>query len=466
MKPIKYIAYLIGLVLATGCLVACESDDNHDNTPITINKVYLQRAQSTVVIKDREVDFVRLGQTLRIEGKGFEGLRKVYVNGYNTYFNNALATDNNLWITLDARTPIADAEDNVRNKIQFVKPGGTYEHEIIIRAASPTVTGMENTLPKAGELVTVYGNNLHETTKVTLPGGIEITDDIISDKEGKSYSFIMPGGVTESGSIYSEGANGIAATPAYFNFTECMVLDFDGAGSQGYWNWSETGSMINDEDLVDDPAESGRGKCVQLIPQRMLDAGGVLASKPRASECWTAGTGNEMDDWSRMYPYIPAETPLTEVAFQFDLYVPEGWTGTGHIEIVLVNNYNFAGIGSDDDGGGSLTTFLVPYIKDGVVEEFKNTGWQTITIPFSKFKAYATAIEKGVDIPTFQTVVENRNAATYSNFGMGMVNTDFTWEGVTIASTNLSAKIYADNWRVVPYESIEISDFEDEAEED
>ena len=41
-----------------------------------------------------------------------------------------------------------------------------------------------------------------------------------------------------------------------------------------------------------------------MVPARML-ADGVAASKNRASEVWTAGNGNDMDDWSRMYlhPY-------------------------------------------------------------------------------------------------------------------------------------------------------------------
>ena len=122
-----------------------------------------------------------------------------------------------------------------------------------------SITGISNTLPKDKEKVTVYGTGLQETTKVTLPGGIEITADIESDEDGEWYSFIMPENYSGSGSIYSEGANGQAATPAYFNFADCMILDFDGNGSQGFWSWSETGSMINADDLVEDPYDSGRG---------------------------------------------------------------------------------------------------------------------------------------------------------------------------------------------------------------
>jgi hypothetical protein len=63
--------------------------------------------------------------------------------------------------------------------------------------------------------------------------------------------------------------------------------------------------------------------------------------------------------------------------------------------------------------------------------------------------------------PTFQEVVEDRNAASYRNFGIGFVNTDFTFDGQEYKAQLAKVKIYTDNWRVVPYASISISDFDD-----
>jgi hypothetical protein len=311
----------------------------------------------------------------------------------------------------------------------------------------------------------VYGANLHETTKVTLPGDVEVTD-ITSDSEGKWYSFTMPSGVTAAGSITSEGANGTAVTPEYFNNRNCIILDFDGNGDQGFWSWSENGSMINDEDLADDPLNSGRGKCFQAIPDRILEAGGVLASKSRATECWTGGNDSDLDDWTRMTSYIPANTPLTEVAFQFDVYIPEAWGTSGQIQICLINNYNFGGYGSDDSKYNGAVAFYIPWIVNGEATTYKNSGWETVTIPFSEFFKYKADIEDATTTdPTFQTVIDDRNSAKYRNFGMGFVNTDFTYDGVEISSVVASPKIYIDNWRVVPCASFTVSDFDDEEAE-
>jgi hypothetical protein len=409
-------------------------------------------------VPDREVDFARLGQLIRIEGQGFLGLKKLYVNGYDTYFNVAYVTDKSMLVTLDSKTPVTSAEDDVRNTLRFVKDGTQTTYSFDIRMAAPSVTSVSNTLPQPGEKVFVYGSNLHETEQLTLPGGVTVTN-VESDEDGEWYSFTMPSGVTEGGSIYSVGANGTAATPAYFNNSSCMIINFDGVGTQGYWSWKETGSMINDEDLVDDPLSSGRGKCHMAIPERLY-ADGIISGKSRASECWTAGNDNEADDWTWMYNYIPAETPLTDVAFQFDIYVPDPWTATGQLEIALINNFNFAGYTSDDNNAKCQTAFFIPWIQDGEIVPYTTEGWQTVTIPFSEFGKYAAEVADDAN-PTFKEVVEDRNAASYRNFGIGFVNTDFTFGGQEYKSSLAKVRIYTDNWRVVPYSSISISDFDD-----
>ena len=466
MKNFKYMWLLCLMSLAAAFTACNDSDEYFDNkyqsTPIVINKIYLEDHNSSV--PDRLVDYARLGQLIRVEGSGLYGMKKVYINGYDTYFNRAYVTDNSMLIQINSKTPVVNADPKERDVIQFVKDGTHTRFTFTIRAASPVIRSVSNTLPQPGETVYVYGTGLHETAKLTFPGGKELSSGIVSDEEGEWFSFTMPEGITEGGSLYSEGANGVAATPAYFNNTNGMILDFDGNGSQGFWSWSETGSMINDEDLVDDPLNSGRGKVVQIVPERLIAAGGIAPGKPRATEVWTAGNGNDMDDWSRMYPYIPQTTPLTEVAFQFDVLVPAPWVGTGHIQVALFNNFNFSGVGSDDDSSSKQTAFYVPWIQEGEVVPFTAGEWQTVTIPFSEFGKYKALVEDQ-QTPTFRMVVDDRNAATYKNFGLGFVNTDFTYQGVVITSTTFTTRVYLDNWRVVPYQSITISDYPEDDEE-
>ncbi|HRN15634.1 MAG TPA: glycan-binding surface protein [Xylanibacter oryzae] len=464
MKKLKYI--LISCIALTSTVLTSCSENDGDSYPggnaaVVVNKIYLEDTESKV--PDREVSFARLGQILRLSGSGFGGTKKILVNGYDTYFNTALATDNSMILQLLSKTPVSTAPDSVRNKIQFVKDNGTSTYNFVIRAASPQISSVSNTLPQAGETVVVNGVNLQETSKVTLPGGVEVTDitNPKGDDAGKWFSFVMPSSVTEGGSITTEGANGTAVSAEYFNNKNCIILDFDGSGTQGYWGWSHTGSMINkDSDLVADPLNSGRGIVCPMIPARM-QADGVAAGKNRVSEVWTAGNGNDMDDWTRMYKYIPKTTPLTDVAFQFDIYVPESWSNTGYIQVNLANNSSFTGYGSNESKSLGVA-YYIPWIKSDAVSAFKTTGWQTVTIPFSQFGKFAAEIADS-KTPTFQELVEYRNSTDYKNCGLAFINGDFTYSGIEYKSSVCKQNIYIDNFRVVPCKSSVVSDFSETA---
>ncbi|MBR1402256.1 MAG: hypothetical protein IJ604_14085 [Prevotella sp.] len=463
MKTSKYI-WTLCLSLLALTFTACGDDDDKgsQSAPMTISQVYLENINDTEN-KDRPVDFARLGQLIRIEGSGFLGLKKILINGYDTYFNNALMTDNNVWVTLNSNTPVEKAEADVRNKIILVKDQARLEYDFTIRAASPSITSCDNTLPMPGETVTVYGSSLQETTKITLPGGVEITSGIVSDAEGKWFSFTMPGGVTASGSITSEGANGIAKSPTFFNNFDCFVTNFDDKGELGSWN-----ATYSSDDLVDDPLNTGRGKVAMLVPNVKLEAGGLDAGS-NALFYATAGNDNANDDWtSRMYNAIPANTPASDVAIQFDIYCPEEWDLSGMIEISLQNNLSNYGYGSGctkfSTQYKNTATVWVPWLNesDGSHTPF-TTGerWQTVTIPMTAVGNYDPNEAPDAN---FQLICEDRNAGSYRNFLIFFCNSDV--ESAEDASPAFSykaklftQKIYIDNIRVVSIAPIAVSDF-------
>ena len=457
--------YFLCLAIAVLAFTGCKDDDNDgSSTQMTIDKIFLENVNDKVN-KDREVEFARLGQLLRIQGSGFTGLKKIYVNGYETYFNNALMTDNNVWVTLNGDTPVEKAPEDVRNTIILYKnDGNRLVYDFTIRAAAPSVSSCDNTLPKAGETVTVFGANLQETTKVTLPDGTEITSGIVSDEDGKWYSFNVPASadLTVAGSITSEGANGTAVTPTYFNDFADFVTDFDSKGELGSWS-----ATYSSDDLVDDPLNSGRGKVCMLIPQSKLDAGGLDAGSNGL--LWaTAGNGNANDDWtSRMYATVPAETNAANVALQFDIYCPEPWDNSGQIEFSLQNNLSNYGYGSGCTKYSTqymnTATVWVPWFnKEDGSHAAWTTGerWQTVTIPMTAFGNYDPTEAPDV---TFQKICEDRNSGSYRNFLVLFCNSDLEDEalGVKYPASLFTQKIYIDNIRVVNNTAITVSDFDD-----
>ena len=465
-KKILYIAAISSLLLG---YASCKDEDGNPypdgEGAVTVSKVYLLDASDTTGNKEREVSFARLGQTLRLEGSGFGGTKKILVNGYETYFNTALVTDNSLILSLSGSTPVAGADESVRNKIQFVKNSNTYACDLVIRAASPRISSISPSLPQVGETVKVSGYNLEEVSEITLPGDVKVTDGIVNAPEeetGEWFTFVMPKGVTESGSISITGANGQAISGAYFNDFDCFITDFDGKGELGSWS-----ATWKTDDLVDDPLNTGRGKVAMLIPHLgETDAKYENGINPGVDhiEFWaTAGNDNANDDWTRMTSKIPAETSLSELAIQFDIYVDGVWNETGQLEISLANNLNSYGYGSANASPGnsgvvSGAAVWIPWFDKSNPEVFTpytTDGWQTVTIPFTDFGEFADD-----EAHTFQEVIDLRNNCSYKNFEVFASNANIKVDSdLTIEAKTFDTKIYIDNFRVVNTKTSVVKDF-------
>lgn len=446
---------LAGILLAVG-FASCSDDDNYGEA-VSISKIYLEDATSEV--PDREISFARLGQMLRLEGSGFSNVRKVYINGYDTYFNPTLVSDNSMIIRVSYDTPTIDAQESERNTIRMVNDGNTTTYKFDIRSASPSITRISNTMPNVGEEILVFGSGLTEVSEVIFPGEIIVTEGITSDEDGDFFTVRMPEGVSENGgSLFVTGSNGGAYSPAYFNCKTGVILDFDENGSQGFWGWSETGSMINDEDLESETIGKGnlsQGNYAAHHPARKTEA--FPAATNRNSEVWTAG--NDVDDWrSQFSSAIPTTTLASQVAFQFDMHVDGRWSESGFLKIVLINNFN------GGEWAGACYNY-VPWLQNGTVVPYESPGWVTITIPFSHFYAFSEG-----DF-TFEDILETRENANYKNFGFYFENSDFNLSQITknesdaeteFTSSPSNTKVYTDNWRVVSLETPVYSDFPSE----
>lgn len=438
---------IIGLMVLFFWVLSCSNDDDSAGGPITVNSVFLQDVDSD--IQDREVSFVRIGQLLRLEGSGFTGLKRVFVNGFETSFNPVYISDNSFLLRVSRDTPVIDAEEDVRNTIRLANDNFETTFEFEIRDAAPSITRISHTLPLPGELITVFGTGLVEVTKVIFPGDIEVTENITFDEDdGEFFTVIMPEGVSEEGgSITIESANGSAASPAYFNFREGVILDFDGRGGLG-----EFGNTIRQDDLESAPIGEGHVSQGTYVPHRPEGVDVFNAGTNRITEVFTDGN----ESWrSQLTPFIPADTPLEEVGFQFDVFVPQEWEGSGYLQILLINNFN----GGEWTGG---TYGYVPWIVDGEIEGFETEGWTTVTIPLSDFYLFEEE-----DDATFEDVLTLRETANFKNFGFFFNNTDVTLNNVTrrnnsdviFPASDTSVDVYSDNLRIVSLAAPTITDF-------
>lgn len=441
---------LLGIMFFSVLFTSCDNNDSQGGN-ITITKVFLEDVNSTV--PDREVSFARLGQTIRIEGSGFTGLKRVYINGYSTYFNIVFVSDNSMLISVSADTPILEADPAVRNTIRFANDNSETTFKFEIRSGKPAITNVSNTMPNAGETITVTGTGLTEVSKVVFPGNIEVTTGITSDEDGEFFTVAVPNGISDNGgSLFVQTSNGGVYSPAYFNCKRGIILDFDGRGSQGSWSTDTTPGMIAPADLESAPIGVNNISHGKYVPHRPSRLASIAAATGRATETWTAGTGT--DNWrTQLTPFIPANTPLDKVAFQFDIYVPDAWKDSGYLKICTINNFN-AGTWS----GGVYN--YIPWLVDGKSVAFQTTGWTTITIPLNKFYQWSK------ESFTFEAVLAYREAATYQNFGIWFENADVkmkdvlgTESEVEFPSKATSVKVYTDNWRIVSLDTPVYNDF-------
>lgn len=440
---------LLFVLVSALLFTSCDEDEDSIANPITATRVYLEDVNSNV--PDRLVTFARLGQLLRIEGSGFTNLRKIYINGYSSYFNPVYVSDNSLLVAVSGDTPTVEADESERNTIRFVNDEYEFVLPFEIRASAPSITRISNTLPNPGETITVYGSGLIEVSQVIFPGDVEVTSGITSDETGEFFTVTVPDGVSPAGgSIFISCSNGGAYSPAYFNFKDGVLLNFDGQGSHGFWGSAE--SMIFDTDI--ESASLGTGNVSQgsYAPHRPSRIASFSAASNRNSEVWTAGNG--VDDWrGQLTPTIPASTPLEDVAFQFDIFVPQPWQDTGFLKICLVNGFN-----GGEWAGASYN--YVPWLVDGAVVPFETEGWTTVTIPLNMIYSFSDADY------TFEDVLAFREAANYKNFGIYFENSDIRLENVTgspsdveFLSSETSVEVYTDNWRIVSLETPTFSDF-------
>jgi hypothetical protein len=424
---------LVGLMFTIGLSSCKDDDDTSNNDPINVTAVYLENAQATTV-KDRKVEFVRLGQTLRLEGSGFTGLKKIYVNGHDTYFNPVFVTDNNVWFQVSGETPTLDAADDVRNTIVLVKnESNQFALPFDVRDAAPSITIVTHTMPVAGDVITIYGTGLYGAASVTFPGNVLVTDGVMSDDEdGRWVTVTVPGGITESGSLLVVCANGGAYSPPYFNFKEGLYQDFDNVNN---YSWA---SGIDDAGtpLTNVIPASGNGIKSQGGYQ-CFNANGASISANADVRYWT----NSANWPNAMLSVIPASTSAAECGVQMDIYVEGAWT-SGVIRLAM----------ADGSGADRYSMIYRPWYVNDAVVPYENPGaWYTITLPFSDSEDYAGK--------TFADVVASMNVASYKQSGPWFHNI-----GVTdiVEPTATNVKIYFDNIRVVPLNTPTYSDFPDE----
>jgi len=442
---LKYFLLLFGIIAVMLSFHSCKEINNGGGnlSAPEITSVYLEDAQSTV--KDRLVDFVRLGQTVRLEGANFLGVTKVLVNGYSCYFNPTLVTNTSMIFTVfqtTASTAIY-TDPSVKNTITLIKGDQTCSFTIDVRAAKPAITSVSHTMPQAGDVITIYGTGLQGVESVIFPGNIQGTNITSDDVDGKWCQVTVPDGITTSGSLTVIGANGGAYSPANFNYKEGLLHNFDDVQNFS-WGFIASGTSPL-TDVI--PASGTTGPKSQGGYQCFNPDGNLAGGADQRYWLNSTNVQKIINNLSN----LSASSITDSCGIQMDIYVNGIWN-SGVIRFVMADGW----------GASRYCMLYQPVYPNGAAYDptaFVNPGcWFTVTLPFSLSSDFTGK--------TLGDVLSQMASAQYQQCGPWFENSGLADPNDSSKSlfdaVPATEKIYFDNIRIVPLSTPSYSDFPDE----
>ena len=267
----------------------------------------------------------------------------------------------------------------------------------------PAITGVNRTLPQAGESVTLTGRNLQFVDHLYLPttsGEVEVKDFTASSKQIKltiPEADLAPGYIR----CQATGAHVSTYSPAMFCQNCVFFHDFSTQGKKNPYTGTEFENTINitqslfDKITVVSSSSLPEGHCLTeamaagiVNPEHMLCFFGDQPVAWAVDSSLDPGTGMLRFSFGDRMQYVldhcdgllTAKSKCADVAVQMDVYAYSDGQPTW--------NTGFISFRLDKDQGKSLTQSwfaqTAPWTMDAPVSYAD--GWQTFTIPLSTFK--------------------------------------------------------------------------------
>lgn len=349
----KHTIKLLLLVLATGTMLlhtACNKNDNDGAPQIARIRAITPAPNDSVLTKAGP------GQTIVIQGSGLASAQQVYFNGYLSPFNSALLADDNMVVTIPADMPFASLDQSQLNTIRVVTKYGEVTYTFPIVPPPPVIESMTNEMAAAGERVTIYGNNFFFITKVTFPGNVDVTTNIVTNPSGTTLEVTVPAGVSATGGVLLvTNRYGVGTSLLRFNDVNTGVIcNFDNINTINNW----AGVTISNDGTA---FPNNKGNYARMTYTNIAAGDGAW---------WQGGRSINIEVASQWVPVANLGEPPANWAVKFEINTKVPWKG-GRMLV-------------DKDYGWNYQARYEPWAAAG--GEFKSDGWKTVVIPLSNFK--------------------------------------------------------------------------------
>lgn len=352
------------------------------------------------------------GQKINLVGYNLKNAEKIAFQGIEADLTKVAYSDTSAIVQIPADLSGGDASQV--NMISYTtKIGvGTFAIKII---GPPVITSISYEIPKAGDPVYLYGNNLGGVQSLTFAGEIISTYEVSAD--GTSVSFIAPA-LTQSGPVVVTTLGGTFTTA--YKVNDINFINGGGVGIIANMEWSDYfgwawwgGGILNSSDPNSGwpsyNADFGVGTGMYIELKSNILNGGA------------GDDGNAIRINDAKSGWVPAENlsdPGSNWALKFEINVAKPWKG-GTICIKSTN-------------GNYIARYEPWQISSSKTISYTTKGWQTVTIPLSEFRAKDANLGdgKGLSITKVSDLLDTGsgtgNLTVYMhNFSTGATETTF-----------------------------------------
>jgi hypothetical protein len=419
---------LLGIAIILLAFASCKKENlrTGGGKKVVVDSVTLQGAGITT----QRITKVVAGTQVRLNGSGFTSTTAIYVNGVQVSVNPNYVTETNIMMNIPSTIPYgSDVKDTtVRNTIRIVTMYDDYTYKFPILGPAPVVNDVSHSLPNVGDSFTMYGTNLRDITSITFPGNVTLLPGQFTlSADYKSIICTVPTGATTTfGGIDIKGANGQGYSYNYMNHRDAIVINAFPADGNGVYNY---GFNITGTQTAVIPTTGTGTKSpanYRMVPTAPSTV--PLSSTEVGGFHFNPGTALTVAQ-QKAPNYITGTTLCNNLALQFDIYIPVQWA-SGWVRVDLVN------------GNNTYRCDYVGWDVNGTVVPVTMNGWQTVTMPLSKFSAI-----NGKTVAAAVTLLNGKDA--YFSF-INNAYTDAggaTFTGAPIAGFQIGFGSY----RIVPY---------------
>lgn len=306
------------------------------------------------------------GQKINLIGYNLKNATKIAFQGIGADLTKVAYTDTSAIVQVPTNLSGGDASQV--NMISYTTRVGTGTFSIKI-IGPPVISSISHEIPKAGDQVYLYGDNLGDLQSLTFAGETISSYNVSTD--GTSVSFIAPA-LTQAGPVVVTTSGGTFTTA--YKVNDINFINSGGVGIIANMEWSDYfgwawwgGGILNSSDPNSGwpsyNADFGVGTGMYIELKSNILNGGA------------GDEGNAIRINDAKSGWVPAENlsdPGTSWTLKFEMNVSKPWKG-GTICIKSSN-------------GDYMARYEPWQISSSKAISYTTKGWQTVTIPLSEFR--------------------------------------------------------------------------------